>query len=158
MKTEQPSFRFHPLLCWDIISQGLYNKRNRLALESLRKFAAKHLLEIDLRAVAEKDFEALVITDAHQTIQWVSHGFKNMTGYPAAYAKQRKPSFLQGPDTRASDRQHIRDAVMRGEPCSGTILNYRKDGTSYLCHIELTPLFTSDHVLTHFLALEKNAH
>ncbi|MBL0740330.1 PAS domain-containing protein [Chryseolinea lacunae] len=157
MKTDHPTFRFHPLLCWDIVAQGLYQKRNRLALESLRKFAAKHQLHIDLHAVAEKDFEALVITDADQTIQWVSHGFKSMTGYPAAYAKQRKPSFLQGPATRAADRQHIRDAVLRHQPCSATILNYRKDGTSYQCHIELIPLFTSNHILTHFLALEKEA-
>jgi PAS domain-containing protein len=38
---------------------------------------------------------AVVITNIQQTIQWVNHGFANMTGYQIQEALGKKPSFYK---------------------------------------------------------------
>jgi len=97
---------------------------------------------------------ALILTDAAQQICWVNAGFARMSGYPAAEVLGRRPSFLQGVGTVAATRTIIRQRLQQARLFTGTVLNYRRNGQPYHCHVRICPIRNAAGVLTHFLAFE----
>lgn len=100
---------------------------------------------------------AIIITDTLENIRWVNKGFSRMTGYSSAEALGRKPNFLQGKDTQPKDIREVRQQLIRMKPYEGVILNYRKSGEPYYCHISVAPLFNQQQELVNFLAVEKES-
>lgn len=75
--------------------------------------------------------DSFCITDSHQAdspIVFVSDGLASLTGYQHDELVDRNCRFLQGPGTRASGVDRIRDAVNKNHEWSELLLNYRKDG------------------------------
>jgi PAS domain S-box-containing protein len=108
-----------------------------------------------IRDFLSDDQQAVVITDPRQRIQFASHGFAAMTGYQPEQVVGRTPHFLQGPATSPATRQHLREHVARQERVSGTLLNYRADGTPYQCQVVIEPIFDHTDRLVHFIAFER---
>ena len=159
MKTKEKLLR-GPLLCWDIYSMHLTEQAinfNRAAeLDILKAFKEKFNWSLDIEKIlADKDFEALVITDNKQHIQWVNKGFTKMTGYPANYAKGKKPNFLQGEDSSEQTKKAIRKNLNSGIKFKEQIVNYKKDGTPYNCEIEIYPIKDNNDITIHHLAIER---
>ncbi len=102
---------------------------------------------------------AMVITDAGLgaaglTIRWVSPEFEKMTGYDASELIGRKPSMLQGEKTSKAALAALRRAIRAGAMHRTTLVNYRKNGESYLCDIEIRPIFGEVGEIICFLAIE----
>lgn len=75
--------------------------------------------------------DSFCITDSYQAdspIVFVSDGLASLTGYNHDELVERNCRFLQGPGTRASGVDRIRDAVSKNHEWSELLLNYRKDG------------------------------
>jgi PAS domain S-box-containing protein len=145
----------HPLMCWDIISTGIFRHSKQFDIQQFQKLAAKHKWNIDLSVIHETSFDALVVTDLEENIIWVSNGFKEMTGYSPSFALRKKPNFLQGSKTSVVAKNQIRTAINHREHIEATLINYRKDGSEYNCRIEIFPLYTDSRRPTHFLAVEQ---
>ncbi|MBN7801137.1 PAS domain-containing protein [Algoriphagus aestuariicola] len=111
---------------------------------------------LDTSMFRRKDFDALVVTDLNQVIEWVSEGFERMTGYSASEVIGQKPKLLQGPNTSLSAKNMIRKALEEKRPVEATLHNYKKDGSAYRCRIQVVPLFAASQSPTHFLAFEKS--
>lgn len=148
-----------PLICWDIFSQYLnksydsYSKKE-LEIKQLNSFASKFKWENDIKSIlSTNSYEALVLTDVHKKILWVSDGFASMTGYSKEFAKGKQPLFLQGEDS-FEKRIAIRKKLAKQLPFKEVIINYRKNGTPYNCEVYIIPL--KNDKVTHFLALEKD--
>ena len=150
-----------PLQSWDVYAEFLVNKsreaRLRDDIDTLTGLKFKHEWQFDPSTLATEDYTTIVITDARQIIEWVNPGFKEMTGYAKNYALGKHPRFLQGEETSLSDKEEIKSTLATLKPVSKKLLNYRKDGTPYLCDIKIIPLFNTDEEVTHFMALEKKA-
>ena len=147
-----------PLLSWDISGQA-YQRRiqegqKKKDLVKLLHFAGKHEWKNSITEILDnRDYEALVLTDASQKIVWVNKGFSEMTGYTANYAINRSPSFLSGPETSAVTRKRIAEKLDAGLPFKEVIVNYKKNKDKYNCELNIFPLYRG--VVTHYLALEK---
>ncbi|WP_108424083.1 PAS domain-containing protein [Flagellimonas amoyensis] len=148
-----------PLLCFDIYSE-YYHK----LIQQFRKAADARQVRSILKGQANnaieeliqlETYDALVITDPHQNIVWVSDGFPEMTGYPKKQVLGKRPSFLQGVQTSEDTKQKIREQLKTVHSFTGSVLNYRKNGEPYLCQIKIVPIYDSKRVLVNFLALEK---
>ena len=100
---------------------------------------------------------AIIVTDPTEKIDWVNRGFSKMTGYNSKEAIGRQPNFLQGKETSLKDVRHFRENISRQKPFEGTLLNYRKNGEPYYCHVVIHPLFNQKLELVNFLAIEKEA-
>lgn len=148
-------YRQHPLLCWDVASQAQFRQKGyfeRLA------FADAHRTQqwpFVFPIIDNADFDAIILTDAHERIVWASPGFRTMTGYTVKSALHRKPSFLQGRDSDPSIRHTIWEALQASQRVSATIINYRRNGESYQCYVDIVPLFSATGQLVNFMALEK---
>lgn len=147
-----------PLLSWDFSGQAHHNRiediQRKNDLEKLLHFAGKHNWNNCITEILEdRNYEALVLTDASQKIVWVNKGFSKMTGYPASFAVNRSPSFLSGPETSTVSRKRIADKLHTGTPFKEVIVNYRKNKEKYNCELNIFPLYRDE--VTHYLALER---
>jgi PAS domain S-box-containing protein len=154
VKQNQPA----PLMCWDICSSRL-NKLLNIPftiedLNTLNKFRERfHWMEDLGKLLADKSFEAIILTDIKQKIIWVNDGFETMTGYPKAFAINKTLSFLQGKETSPEVRDKIRANLQKLVPFRETIINYRKDNSLYKCELNIFPLKGENSI--HFLSLER---
>jgi len=84
-----------------------------------------------------------VITDpdlADNPIIFASDGFCSHTGYNRVEILGRNCRFLQGPETQADHVAAIRSAITRSQEASVQLLNYRKNGSSFLNQFFIMPL------------------
>jgi len=81
----------------------------------------------------------------------VNTGFEVLTGYKSAEVVGRNCQFLQGDATDAKAVQKLREALRAQESCHVTLLNYRKDGTTFLNLLSLSPIFDRDNLCRFFV-------
>ena len=110
--------------------------------------------QVDLEHLVNRRYDAIVVTGTDRMIQWVSRGFRRMTGYAPEAVIGRKPSFLQGPLTDPDALQVLRDALQRSEPARIELVNYRSNGEAYRCVVSIEPLYNTQNEVTHFIAFE----
>jgi PAS domain S-box-containing protein len=155
MKGKSKSHPRHPLMCWDIIAIEQSTSKRLMEVLTLNELKLQFDWEINLREFFDRPFDAVVLTDAEQKIVWVNKGFEKMTGYSATFAVGKTPKFLQGEDTNDTEKQRIRQQILLQKSVSGNLINYKKNGTPYLCQIRIFPLFNRKKQLQHFVALER---
>ncbi len=96
----------------------------------------------------------IVVTCKDEQIEWVSKGFTRMTGYNQYEAIGQFPRFLQGAQTTQEAKSKIRGKVDSREKYSGRIVNYRKNGETYLCKVDILPVYDTQANLVNFIAFE----
>ncbi len=149
-----------PLKSWDFYATFLLRQEKELTkntdIKILKEFKEKYHWSFDIeKALNETTFEAIVLTNSDQVIQWVNKGFSNMTGYPANFSKGKQPKFLQGEKSSKASLKNIRENIKREFHFKERVINYRKNGQEYVCDIEIFPLKNKEGKVLHLLALEK---
>lgn len=147
-----------PLMSWDLFIENHFKTLKKLKINTdintVKEFAEKAKWKNELDSIFEnQNFEALIITDSEQKIQWVNDGFTEMTGYTKRHALNKTPRFLQGPNTCQEIKTKIRTQLSKSEPFTGIITNYRKDKSIYKCDVKIIPMYNEN--VTHFLAIER---
>jgi len=147
-----------PLLTWDIFMESYLERltevKRRTEMGQVLSLAKKFNWKNNLEPLFENsDYEALVVTDLNQKIIWVNEGFTTMTGYSKKFALDKTPVFLQGAETSAETKSRIRDKIAQNKPFKETIVNYKRDKTTYNCEVKIIPLYNDQ--TTHFIAFEK---
>jgi PAS domain S-box-containing protein len=85
---------------------------------------------------------------------WVNPAFTATTGYSFDEAVGRNCRFLQGPATDPAVRAEMRGAVAEGRELTVTLLNYRKDGTTFWNQVAMSPIHGPDGELTHYVGIQ----
>ena len=151
-----------PLLSWDIYSEHVFNflksLKKKRDIERLIEFQTKFNWEFQIEeTLFNNEYKAIIITDKNQKIVWVNDGFKDMTGYSLAFLKDKSPKILQGEKTSRTALDQIRTQLGTDSFCQTSMVNYRKDGSVYMCEIKIYPIHNSNHQVKHYIALENEA-
>jgi methyl-accepting chemotaxis protein len=110
-----------------------------------------------LSLVANETDNSVIITDAHERIEYVNPGFTKMTGYSAEEAIGKKPGeLLQGALTDKETKKQIREAIKAGNPSYFEILNYSKTGEKYWVSLAINPVYGSDGKVERFISIQAN--
>ena len=99
-----------------------------------------------------------VITDPAQNdnpIVYASDGFCAFTKYNKGEIEGRNCRFLQGPNTDPTDVKTIRDAINAKKDASVCLLNYKKDGSTFMNQFFITPLFNDEGQVQYYLGVQK---
>lgn len=64
---------------------------------------------------------------------------------------------FQGVLTSESIKNNIRKAIINKKPFKEVIINYKKDGSTYLCEIEAIPKFNKKGEFLNYIAFERIA-
>lgn len=100
------------------------------------------------------DTIAALVSDPRQPdnpIVECNDAFLDLTGYDREEVIGRNCRFLSGPGTDPDQQQVIRDAIESQKPVVVELLNYRKDGSSFLNSVMVAPLYHSDSCLVGFV-------
>lgn len=107
-----------------------------------------------------QSWSSVVITDADIAagcrVQIANPAFCRMTGYTLEELTGRSLKLLQGPDTDAEVIDRLRTCLREERYFEGTAVNYRKDGSTYTVHWNITPIHDEDGMLTHFMSVQQD--
>jgi PAS domain S-box-containing protein len=110
-----------------------------------------------LASVADKTFEAVIITDKNGLIEYVNNGFTKITGYSFLEVVGKKPGeILQGAETDADTIINIREKLKEKTIFKSEILNYHKTGRKYWLSLSITPILDSKGEVEKFIAIESD--
>ena len=138
----------------------LIEMRGKKAVQTIvRDISDNRVLEIpnDRLAIAiEQAGEAIVITDAQGTIQYVNPAFEKNSGY------SRKEAIGQNPKILSSGRQNkvfyrnLWTTIQRGDIWQGHIINRRKDGEFFEEEATISPVHDQFGTIIHYVAVMRD--
>lgn len=108
-----------------------------------------------LRSLLEEDEVEMSVVFSDPSLPdnpmiFVSDEFEDQTGYSPEEAIGRNCRFLQGPDTNPHAIEAIRQGLNAETRFTIDILNYRKDGSSFLNRLRIRPVYDGDGNLMFF--------
>ncbi len=109
----------------------------------VRQVAELQTSEQDLVRFAtaiEQGKEAIMMTDARDTIEYVNPAFHGMTGYAWDEVIGKKPSILKSGKHDDAFYQQIWNTLNKGGMWEGEIINRHKDGNTYYASCRITPV------------------
>ncbi|KAK7538707.1 uncharacterized protein J3D65DRAFT_341895 [Phyllosticta citribraziliensis] len=107
-----------------------------------------------LREASEGLAETFCLTDPSRKdnpIIFASSEFHRVTQYGVSYAIGRNCRFLQGPRTNPHSIERLRQATKEGKELNEVILNYRRDGSTFLNLLMMAPLLDSKGNVRYFI-------
>jgi PAS domain S-box-containing protein len=95
----------------------------------------------EMSLVAENTTNSVILSDGEGRIKWVNRAFEETTGYRLDGVKGKfPPSVLHGPLTDKEVERSIIELVRQQKSFAGDIINYKKNGTPYWVHLNLSPI------------------
>jgi PAS domain S-box-containing protein len=140
-----------PLLCWDLFNHSINEAVNFNKIQ--HDWTSK---ESFFTAVIQSK-NTVLITDINYNIVFASNNMIEMNGYRPDEVLSKNPKMFQGDLTCDSARKNIKYATANHLPFKEVIVNYKKDGSTYLCEICGYPKFDKQGNLVHYIAFEKLA-
>ncbi|KAL1625615.1 hypothetical protein SLS56_007199 [Neofusicoccum ribis] len=107
-----------------------------------------------LRETSEGLAETFCLTDPSRKdnpIIFASEEFHRTTQYGVSYAIGRNCRFLQGPKTNRFAVERLSNAIKEGKEISELILNYRRDGSTFLNLLMMAPLMDNRGKVRYFI-------
>jgi PAS domain S-box-containing protein len=121
---------------------------------SKRKRAEEH---IQLQSAAlESAANAIVITDACGSIQWVNSAFTKLTGYLPEEAVGQNPRILKSGKQDESFYKNLWKTINAGKVWAGEIINRRKDGQQYIEEMTISPVRSLTGEITNYVAVKQD--
>ena len=100
---------------------------------------------------------AIVITDRDAVIQWANPAFAQMTGYAPEEAIGKYPKDLVSSGIQSREfYDALWKTILSGQVWRGELINKRKDGLLYTEEMTITPVYTDEGTITHFIAIKEN--
>ena len=109
-----------------------------------------------LMSAIEQAAEAIVITDAAGTIQYVNPAFESTTGYARAEAIGQNPRMLKSGEHDQAFYRKMWDTLNSGKTWEGRIVNRRKDGTLYTEDATIAPVFDGNGAIVNYVAVRRD--
>ncbi len=118
--------------------------------------SAKRIEDEQKRFVSaiEQAAEAIVITDATGTINYVNPSFENITGYTRDQAIGRNPRMLKSSVHDAAFYRAMWDKLSRGETWSGRMVNKGKDGSLFTEEAVISPVRDDNGRVVSYIAVK----
>ncbi len=148
-----------PISSWDFYS-SFFDKscKSSSDVKSLLQLAKNNSWVFN-EAILEQELidkeHTIVVTDAELRIVYASQNIWEMNRYHPEEIIGQQPKMFQGEKTCKASLKKISNAVKKKESFEATILNYRKDGSTYNCWIHGQPLFNKEGEVVNFIAFER---
>lgn len=107
-------------------------------------------------AAVEAAANSIVITDSDGLIQYVNPAFTLMTGYSKAEAVGQHTRLLRSGHQDKAFYEVLWGTLLSGATWHGTLINKRKDGSTYTEESTITPIMGGGARPTHFIAVKRD--
>ncbi|UZO80427.1 PAS domain-containing protein [Aquimarina sp. ERC-38] len=147
-----------PLNSWEFYSEyfeSVINFKNDI--DQLNKISVKWNFNEDYVKEMVVNHKVVVVTTPTLEIVYASHNIKRMNGYIPQEVIGKSPKMFQGRDTCKLTTTKVGKAVKEALPFEVSVLNYRKDNSTYICKIQGFPVFSTNGKLVNYIAFEEAA-
>ncbi len=142
----------------DIFMEG-YRKMQLLAddkhalekLATLQEWRYRHYFTSQL---LEKG-QTILVTNPDMEIVFASSNLIDLSGYQPKEVLGHTPALFQGAKTNNADRTKIKRSIEKQISFEVSVVNYRKNGSLYRCHIKGFPMFNRKRDLVNYIAIER---
>lgn len=148
-----------PLTSWNFYAEYFERTVKILSDANLLKNIAKAnswTQEWDLHNELHNE-TIIVVTCSKLKIVFASQNIQKMNGYKPEEVIGNSPKMFQGDATDPIISKQIGEAIVNQKPFDKVVVNYKKDGSLYKCHIKGFPIFNKNGKLMNFIAFEKAA-
>lgn len=98
----------------------------------------------------------VILTDADGRLQWANHAFEEATGYSVEEATGHDSHLIKS-DIHPPEFYASMWSVLRGGAVwTGDVVNRRKDGTTYIADVTITPLRDKQDHITGFISIQQD--
>ncbi len=147
-----------PLLSWEFYGEHHTTLESfKDDLSTLKKLTKNWEFTRNYSKEFVEEQSVIVITNPNLKIVYASQNIRDLNGYSPEEVIGNSPKMFQGKGTCAETSAKVRNAVNNHTPFEVTILNYRKDLTSYQCIIKGFPVHDKKGKLINYIAFEKAA-
>jgi len=112
-------------------------------------------LQLFQKAV-DSSANAVLLTDADGTIEYVNPAFEAQSGYTAAEVDGLTPHVLNSGRQDEAFYEELWVTISAGETWEADLVNQRKSGELYQVHQQITSITDEDGEITHFVAVESD--
>jgi len=109
-----------------------------------------------LSTALEQATDAVMVTDANGTIEYINRSFEKITGYNQQDAIGKTPNILRSGNQTAGFYKSLWKTIRAGEPFSNVFLNRKKDNSLYYEEKKITPLHNSQGEITHYISTARD--
>ena len=152
-------FTMLPVLSWDFYAPNYEDiKHLEEDYNSLLSLVSSNSWNIDPSIIDKKlrtNKNIIVVTDTQLNIVFATKNMWNMSQYRPEEILGKSPKMFQGELTSKSTLKIVSNAIKEKNPFEVTVVNYRKDGSTYNCCIQGEPIFDRDGNVVNFIAYEK---
>ncbi|MFI5337043.1 MAG: response regulator, partial [Opitutales bacterium] len=133
--------------CQDITERRRAEETLRASLATTRK----------LSLVASRTDNAVAITRADGTVEWVNESFTRLAEQSLADVTNRPfVELISSPDTNPHAVARIAAAIARVEAITTDVLHHTPSGRHYYVHLEVQPLVNAEGRVENFIIIETN--
>lgn len=98
----------------------------------------------------------IIVTDTGGRIVYANPKFAETTGYAVEEAIGKNPRILKSGATSSLEYRKLWKTILSGNEWRGTFRNRRKDGSLYWERASISPVFSDDGRITHFMAIKED--
>lgn len=141
-----------------IIVDGKVTGIHGIAKDRTEQRRAEARLELLERGV-EASVNGIVIADARQPgfpLIYVNPAFEIITGYSRDEILGQSCRLLQGPATGESAKNRIRQRLSEHREVHTSLLNYRKDGSTFWNDLYIAPVRNNRQEVTHYVGVQND--
>ncbi|WP_083774937.1 putative bifunctional diguanylate cyclase/phosphodiesterase [Neptuniibacter caesariensis] len=123
-----------------LVDKGTANPRLFITLRNSSK-SAQQARELKVfRNAVENTGSAVVITDPKGQIEYANQRFTEITGWNLEEIKGKRPNFLRSEKTTLETYKELWGTVLNHQQWRGTLLNKRKNGSTYWSLQNISPI------------------
>ncbi len=119
-------------------------------IENQRVFEQERLLFTAIGQSAD----AIIITDATGTIQYVNHAQETLSGYSLDELVGQTPNIFKNDFHDGNFYKQLWETITAGKVWSGRFINKKKDGSEYHEDATISPVYDKSGNLTNFVVVE----
>src|SRR5512147_3109805 len=120
------------------------------------KSLSRHFLE-QIVALCSEGILVVDALDSSLPVVYANPAYEHLTGYSTTELAGHPWSMLRREADGEPQLQRLRAAIGRAEACSATVADLRKDGSTWVVDIEVTPLANARGEIRYFVCTHRAA-
>lgn len=139
----------------DLAEMAMGELKLRREVEERRK--AESRLHIFSEAI-EQTHDGIVISEAEPPpeIIYANAAVEESHGYSKDEILGQTPQIFEGPETDPQARASLQEALQAGEPWIGEMTSYRKDGSTFLAQVSISPIRDETGEIEYWVSIERD--
>ncbi|MES0340210.1 MAG: GAF domain-containing protein [Anaerolineales bacterium] len=97
--------------------------------------------------------DAVMVTDAEASIQFVNPAWERLNNYSFKEALGKNPDIIQSDQHNDAFYSEMQDTIAQGNTWQGEITNRRKDGSTYEAALTITPVLSPTGTIINFVSV-----